>query len=78
MNLDQIIQMAHDAGAMTGTGSIQFRNDDFSIERFAIAIRKATKEEDAKICDGISGNEPSGHDGRFGALDCAETIRASK
>ena len=33
-------------------------------------------ERAAQVCDGISGNEPSGE--RFGALDCAEAIRALK
>ena len=33
------------------------------------------RETDAKICKDISGNEPSGASGRFGALDCAAAIR---
>lgn len=39
------------------------------------AIIKAEREACAKVCESISGNEPSGHGGCFGALDCAEAIR---
>ncbi len=45
-------------------------------EIFAIARNIVLDEREAcaKVCEEISGNEPSGD--RFGALDCAEYIRA--
>jgi hypothetical protein len=39
------------------------------------AATKAEREACAKVCENISGNEPSGCGGRFGALDCADAIR---
>lgn len=43
-----------------------------------VALKEAVNEalqEAAKACEAISGDEPSGSGGRFGALDCAEAIR---
>ena len=36
------------------------------------------RERCAKVCESVSGNEPSGADGRFGALDSADAIRELK
>jgi hypothetical protein len=48
MTRDDIIRMAREAGAMTGTGSIQFRLDG-ALERFAALVaaheREAEKQE---------------------------------
>lgn len=42
-----------------------------ALAEYGAAVRK----RDAEICrDEISGNEPSGKGGRFGALDCADAI----
>jgi carbamoylphosphate synthase large subunit len=40
MTRDDIIRMAREAGAMTGTGSVQFRLDDH-LERFAALVEHA-------------------------------------
>ena len=42
------------------------------------AACKWQREQDAKLCEILSGNEPSGHGGRFGALDCAAAIRSQE
>lgn len=58
MNKEQIIQMARDSGAdcvippMPGFDA-EYVMSESGIERFAAAIRLATKEEDAKICENL-------------------------
>lgn len=49
MDKKQIIQMARDAG-WEATAEIWYP----FLERFAAAIRAATKEEDAKICEDMA------------------------
>lgn len=78
MTKDDIIRMALDSyGAMTGTGSIQFKLDG-SLERFAALleakIRADEREACAKECEAeAQGRSPS----LFDALcDCADAIRA--
>lgn len=73
MDKEQIIQMARDAGSCFApeVGSWLFTNAE--IERFAAAIRAATKEEDAKICE-----DQWDIDGSCTAKQFAQSIRASK
>lgn len=86
MDKEQILQMAKKAGFYfmdAGYGpevlhSVDHHYSEECFMRFAAAIRAATKEEDAKICE----SEPMRQrgDGVF-ACDqkaCAEAIRASK
>jgi hypothetical protein len=49
MTKDDIIRIAQEAGAMTGTGSIQFRLDG-SLERFAETLEAKVRKECAAIC----------------------------
>ena len=88
MNKEQIIQMARDAGLeIDESGDIDgkqiwyFVFDD--LERFAAAIRAATKEEDAKICEEIG--KPNCMQSIAESIlaegvssECASAIRASK
>lgn len=39
------------------------------------AATLAEREACSNVCENISGNEPSGHGGRYGALDCAAAIK---
>jgi hypothetical protein len=49
MTKDDIIRIAQEAGAMTGTGSIQFRLDG-SLERFAETLEAKVRKECAELC----------------------------
>lgn len=73
MDKEQIIQMARDAGF----GNYAYEAAEI-FERFAAAIRAATKEEDARICE--SEPERQRGDGVWSCDQkaCAEAIRASK
>lgn len=55
MNREQIIQMARDAGFFVDGSIIRdgegYNDQTEIVNRFAAAIRAATKEEDAKICE---------------------------
>lgn len=73
MNREQIIQMARHAGIFVPNELETVATDKTGLERFAAAVRAATKEEDAKICDDAAADWYS-----VIALDCAEAIRASK
>jgi hypothetical protein len=42
--MTDIMRMAREAGAMTGTGSIQFRLDDGALERFAALVAAHERE----------------------------------
>lgn len=46
------------------------------LEHFLSVKCDEAYEKSAQVCESISGNEPSGD--RFGALDCAQAIRALK
>lgn len=76
MNRDQIIQIARDAGAyecfigMIGSQDVGAIRVEW-LESFAAAIRAATKEEDAQICDDLWQDDCT-------AMDCRNAIRASK
>lgn len=91
MDKEQIIQMALQHGFMLSTSYGQEAkklmpvSDSGTIIAFAAAIRAATKEEDAKICEEVferlSKIESDSFDPGYsqgGAAECAETIRASK
>jgi len=49
MTKEDIIRIAQEAGAMTGTGSIQFRLDG-SLERFAELHEAKVRKECAELC----------------------------
>jgi hypothetical protein len=49
MTKEDIIRIAQEAGAMTGTGSIQFRLDG-SLERFAELLEAKVRKECAELC----------------------------
>lgn len=51
------------------------KQQDFDVWQAACEWQK---EQDAKLCEILSGNEPSGHGGRFDALDCADAIRSQE
>lgn len=55
MSREQIIQIAREAGIdeWWNSGSDWRETFDEALERFAAAIRLATKDEDAKICEEI-------------------------
>lgn len=74
MNREHIVQMARDAGLLP-RWAIAF-TDAEKVERFAAAIRAATKEEDAKICDWLALERDS--IGRVSLQMGADAIRASK
>ena len=87
MDKERIIQIARDAGLeIDESGDIDdkqiwyFVFDD--LERFAAAIRAATKEEDAKICESESFTYTIGTGEECGwemaIKECASSIRASK
>lgn len=89
MDKEQIIQMARDAGIDQEYPYIpvEYKEAWFSctideLERFAAAIRAATKEEDAKICESESLTYTIGTDEECGwemaVKECASSIRASK
>lgn len=87
MDKEQIIQMARDSGAdcvippMPGFDA-EYVMTESGIERFAAAIRAATKEEDAKICeDEIASWQRatmSCQDEKIALGMAAKSIRASK
>lgn len=71
MDKEQIIQMARDAGINVSQGYLlRFAGVEDDLERFAAAIRAATKEEDAKICE----DKENG----WSDMVCAQAIRDSK
>lgn len=87
MNREQIIQMARDAGFDVDEADFIFApltkrsGIQLELERFAAAIRAATKEEDAKICDALGDETDNPIDGVFvnhPPSHCAKSIRASK
>lgn len=77
MDKEQIIQMAREAGLASFGGWTEQ-----NIENFAYAVRAATKEEDAKICESESLTYTIGSDEECGwemaIEECASSIRASK
>lgn len=84
MNREQIIQMALEAGGFypriyhpsSPEPRISISNEQ--LEAFADAIRAATKEEDAKICENMANEKEATPEQEF-ALDLAsDAIRASK
>ena len=73
MDKEQIIQMAREAGLASFGGWTEQ-----NIENFAYAVRAATKEEDAKICENMANEKEATPEQEF-ALDLAsDAIRASK
>ncbi len=83
MDKEQIIQMARDAGINVSQGYLlRFAGVEDDLERFAAAIRAATKEEDAKICESESLTYTIGTGEECGwemaIKECASSIRASK
>lgn len=92
MDRNKIIDMALDAGAdcvipSTPEFDTEYVMSESGIERFAAAIRAATKEEDARICEEISlqanaawklAYQPQDQGREMGADDCEHAIRASK
>ena len=65
--------------ARNSTRVIGLRDDQlFAVTQAILQACAEQRETDAKICEDISGNEPSGASGRFGALDCAAAIREGK
>lgn len=82
MNKEQIIQMARESSSMEKlpwNGQYIFKTQKELLD-FTAAIRSATKEEDAKICDVLASDfamrEPQGKSPDW--FDCSEAIRASK
>lgn len=76
MNREQIANMARDAGLTDpdlGDWMIDYGYSEEAITRFAAAIRAATKEEDARICE-----ELNAYDEYDPAETFADAIRASK
>lgn len=85
MNREQIIQMAREAGFETlpTTKEREFICDIADLERLVAAIRLATKEEDAKICEEELVDEKSTGSSEdvaynYAILHAAKAIRASK
>lgn len=71
MDREQIIQMAREINGVLLLEILELEpNGDYLIE-FAAAIRAATKEEDAKICESFEA-------WNYDSQGCAEAIRASK
>ena len=74
MDKEQIIQMARDAGFGNLVGMPYIE----AMQRFALLVRAATKEEDAKICENMANEKEATPEQEF-ALDLAsDAIRASK
>ncbi|MCA3269546.1 MAG: hypothetical protein INF44_04255 [Thalassospira sp.] len=68
---DNIIRMAQEAGAMTGTGSIQFRLDG-SLDRFAVILEAKVRKECAELCRAeANGRSPLAFDALH---ECADLI----
>lgn len=82
MTPEQIIQMARDAGIdeWWDSGGDWRETFDEVLERFASAIRAATKEEDAKICDESTKEWLSLNEPQFAAsaYQLSKEIRATK
>lgn len=72
MTKDQIIQIAMDCNSIMVLEMREMDAKDEFLLEFAAAIRAATKEEDASICDKWARYESQA------AKDCAAAIRASK
>ena len=78
MTREEIIRMAKEAGWLM---EVEWdETDGFMdlLERFAIVVAAAEREECAKVCEsrGPDGAERFGVTGALVALDCAERIRA--
>lgn len=80
MDREKIIQMARESGISVFEKIETAVSQLECIERFASAIRAATKEEDARICEGYY--ERNLADSKIekadGAYACCSAIRASK
>lgn len=73
MTKDQIRELLLELGAPKGRVQDCVLIPEDVLERFAAAIRSATKEEDARICDDLEMRNT-----RSGPADCGAAIRASK
>ena len=76
MTKDQIIQIAMDCNSMMVLEMREMDAKDEFLLEFAAAIRAATKEEDARICEDRTLNGQLVHSSAV--LNCAAAIRASK
>ena len=77
MNREKIIKMARESGISVFEKIETAVSQLECIERFAAAIRAATKEEDAEICENYGENFER-DDYKSLAFSCADGIRASK
>jgi len=80
MNREDVLRMAREAGLTDpdlGDWMTDYGHSEVAIKKFAAAIRSATKEEDAGICEQEATFSGEGKKDAA-ALNCADAIRASK
>ena len=81
MTNDQIIEMAKEAGAKQMMSPVKYENlglfGNELIIAFARLIQQAQREEDAMICDGVTGEyvDYPRTEGYYAAGECAASIR---